>query len=107
MKITICIHSEGSNGCLPNPCDDNNTVFLSMCRQSIQDNEKVDLEVKETENGTIVSIFCKMSVNCVGSISEVMVLNIALCKFMIYVHRYYITVPYYALCVMGMNTIMQ
>jgi hypothetical protein len=76
-EYTICIHSGGSNGCLPNPCA-SNKVFPSLCRRSIQENEKVGLEVNEAENGTIVSIFCTRQVNCVGSISEVMVLNIAL-----------------------------
>ena len=85
MSLLIeCIHSGGSNECFSDPCG-NNKVFPSLCRQSIQENEKVGLVVNETENGTIVSMFCKRQVNCVGSISEVMVLNIALCKFTFYV----------------------
>ena len=80
IEYTICIHSEGSNGCLPDPCG-NNKVFTSRCGRSNQEIEKVGLEVNEAENGTIVSIFCTREVNCVGSISEVMVHNIALRKF--------------------------
>ena len=83
IEYTICTHSGGSNECFSDPCG-NNKVFPSLCRQNIQENEKVGLVVNEAENGTIVSIFCTRQINCVGSISEVMVLNIALCKFMFY-----------------------
>jgi hypothetical protein len=77
IEYTICIHSGGSNDCFSDPCG-NRKVFTSLCPQSIQENEKVGLVVNEAENGTIVSMFCKRNVNCVGSISEVMVFNVAL-----------------------------
>ena len=81
INYEICIHSEGSNGCFPGRCGNGN-VFMSSCNQSNY-SERVGIEVNDTENDTIISIFCTLPSknSCVGSYSEVMLLNIALCKF--------------------------
>ena len=95
INYKICIHSinlEGSNanGCFDSPCGNGN-VFLSSCNQT-NGSEGVGLEVNDAENDTIISIFCERN-NCTGGISEEMLLNIALRKF-IATLQFTLPIPY-------------
>ena len=71
IDYKICIYSEG---CFETPCG-NGKVYTSLCDGYFQlDDEPVSLKVNETENGTIVSIFCQRE-DCRGNPSNLMVFN--------------------------------
>ena len=75
----ICVHSRELNDC-SNRCL-NTKVYPSYCNTQTTSSGPVSLEVNETENGTVVTIFCMTDSNCTGGVSNVMIFNIQIRKY--------------------------
>ena len=82
INYVICVHSRELTDCYANPCE-STKVFPSFCNEQTTSSGPVSLEVNGIENGNVVKIFCLTDSNCTGGVSEVMLFNIQIRKYLL------------------------